>query len=207
MKKFIRLIVCLLIISLFSNSLKAYTYYIDPEFGTGDGISWDEACWSLEELIANWGPLIDGDIILIAKGDVFENSSFSSTSAGIVIDSDFIISGTITITGGVDNPQWTTETPSIDYTLLRVETPGSGGTAERIFHIDASGCTINISDITIQGGDISANGNIDSGYGGGIFVESGTLNLNTVVVKDSKSYKGGGIYNASVLKIENSTIQ
>ena len=78
-------------------------------------------------------------------------------------------------------------------TTVRVATPGV--TASRVFNIDATGKTINISNITMKGGDISGEGTNLNGYGGGISVAAGTLNLNGVIVSGSIAYTGGGIYN------------
>ena len=92
-------------------------------------------------------------------------------------------------------------------TIVRVATPGAGGTVSRVFNINASGKIVNIQDMTIKGGDISANGETAAGYGGGIYVAAGTLNLNTTTVTGSKAYHGGGIYNeGTITNIVNSSI-
>ncbi|MEA2077549.1 MAG: choice-of-anchor Q domain-containing protein [Candidatus Marinimicrobia bacterium] len=78
---------------------------------------------------------------------------------------------------------------------VQVTTPGSGGTASRIFHINASGKTFNFSNMTIKGGDTSGYGDDFRAYGGGIFFEAGTLNLELVTISGAKAHHGGGILN------------
>jgi len=87
-----------------------------------------------------------------------------------------------------------------------VPTPGT--TDSRIFLIDnASGKTINISKMTIKGGDISSLSSTAS-YGGGIYFSTGTLNLESVTVSGSKASYGGGIQVAGgVINIDKCTIK
>jgi hypothetical protein len=98
-------------------------------------------------------------------------------------------------------------------TIVRVEkpyadNPGSNvATKSRVFNINASGATVNISNMTIKGGDVSSS----SDYGGGIYVSAGTLNLDNATVTGSKAYNGGGIYVAGgdpvgTLNLDNSTV-
>lgn len=77
---------------------------------------------------------------------------------------------------------------------IQVTTPGSGGTASRIFHLNASGKTFSFSNMTIKGGDVSNNAGVGV-WGGGIFFEAGTLDLHTVTISGSKAVHGGGIFN------------
>ena len=46
--------------------------------------------------------------------------------------------------------------------------------------------------MTIKGGDISGNGDITAGYGGGVYIAAGTVNFDGTI--RCVSYKGGGIY-------------
>jgi len=87
-----------------------------------------------------------------------------------------------------------------------VPTPGT--TDSRIFLIDnASGKTINISKMTIKGGDISSLSSTAS-YGDGIYFSTGTLNLESVTVSGSKASYGGGIQVAGgVINIDKCTIK
>ncbi len=86
--------------------------------------------------------------------------------------------------------------------------PTPGTTDSRIFLIDnASGKTINISKMTIKGGDISSLSSTAS-YGGGIYFSTGTLNLESVTVSGSKASYGGGIQVAGgVINIDKCTIK
>jgi parallel beta-helix repeat protein len=78
---------------------------------------------------------------------------------------------------------------------VQVTIPGAGGTASRVFHINASGKTFNFSNMTIKGGDTSGAGDNWSAYGGGILFEAGTLNLDSVTISGAKAYNGGGMLN------------
>ena len=94
-----------------------------------------------------------------------------------------------------------------DAVTVQVTTPGTGGTNSRVFSINASGETISISGITLKGGDIQANGNVAAGWGGTIYMVSGTLTLDSIVVTGSRAYTGGGVFvTGSTLNITNSTI-
>ncbi len=91
------------------------------------------------------------------------------------IDNHISLTDDITLTGSSES-------------AVTVQVPTPGTTDSRIFIIDnASGKTINISNMTIKGGNIGAN------YGGGIYFSSGTLNLESVTVSGSIAAYGGGI--------------
>lgn len=111
------------------------------------------------------------------------------------IGSHIELNDTITLTGS-----------SASAVTVQVTTPGSGGTASRVFYVNASGKTVTIENMTIKGGDVSVNGYSTAGFGGGIYAV-GTLELDSVVVSGSKAYRGGGIYaDTSTITISNSTI-
>ncbi|MDY6950070.1 MAG: choice-of-anchor Q domain-containing protein, partial [Thermodesulfobacteriota bacterium] len=88
---------------------------------------------------------------------------------------------------------------------VQVATPGAS--TYRVFSINASGKVANIYDITIKGGDISAEAGGD-GYGGGIYVGEGTLVLDAATVTGSRASHGGGIHaaNSTTVSISDSTI-
>jgi fibronectin-binding autotransporter adhesin len=90
--------------------------------------------------------------------------------------------------------------------VVQVTTPGTNGTASRVFYIDATGETVNISNLTVKGGDISGLAG-DDANGGGIYVENGIVNLEAVTVEGAKAYDGGGIYNnLGNITLNNSTV-
>ncbi len=78
----------------------------------------------------------------------------------------------------------------------------------RVFSINALDKTITISNMTIHGGDISKNADTEAGYGGGIYIAVGTVELNSFIISGSCAYNGGGIYNnEGTLTVINSTIE
>ena len=80
---------------------------------------------------------------------------------------------------------------SSDNVTVQVTVPGTS--AWRVFNINASDETVNISNMTIKGGSIPTINN----FGGGIYVSSSILNLDAVILSGSTAYSGGGIYAAS----------
>ena len=88
---------------------------------------------------------------------------------------------------------------------VQVTTPGAGGTASRVFNIDVSSSTVNISNMSVKGGDISGLTG-DAAQGGGIVIVSGELNLTNSTVTGSKAIAGGGIRAYKDLNLISSTI-
>lgn len=60
---------------------------------------------------------------------------------------------------------------------------------DRVFDV-FPGVTLELFNLTVTGGDL-----VDQGDGGGIRVDSGTLQLNNVIVTGNRASNGGGIYN------------
>ena len=99
----------------------------------------DSGAGSLRQAIIDAG---DGDEITfnLASGD--ETISLSSE---LSITKNLAINGSNDTVSGLD-------------VTIQVTIPGEGGTASRVFNINASGKTVNISNMTIKGGDISTTG-------------------------------------------------
>ncbi|HEX9371980.1 MAG TPA: choice-of-anchor Q domain-containing protein, partial [Roseiflexaceae bacterium] len=76
---------------------------------------------------------------------------------------------------------------------------GLDGWVDRIVHVAAPGAVVNISGVTIQGGDAG-------GGGGGGILNQGTLTLKQSVVKGSAAGAGAGISNGGTLTLDSSTI-
>ncbi len=84
---------------------------------------------------------------------------------------------------------------------VQVTVPGTS--AWRVFNINAAGKSVNISAMTVKGGDIGAS----YGYGGAIYHQAGTLNLDSMTVTESKAGYGGGIASkTNIINISNCTI-
>ena len=141
----------------------------------------DSGAGTLRQAIIDAG---DGDEITF---------NLSSGNETITITSELAIAESLTIDGT------NTAGSGVDVTI-QVTTPGTS--TYRVFNINATGKTINISNLTIKGGDISGS----SANGGGIYHQAGTLILDFVTVLGSKAYDGGGIYNSATLSLTNSTI-
>ncbi len=137
-----------------------------------------------------------------------------------ILLSEVDISQSITLTG-----------EGTESTTLRVAEPGI--TNSRVFNINASGSTINISNMTIQGGHIPDAGggeggaitmdhsnttttvnmdyvrvsNSETGNNGGAFINTGTMNLTNCIISGNKADDyGGGFRNYRDMTITNSTI-
>ncbi len=88
-------------------------------------------------------------------------------------------------------------------TSITVQVTEPGVSGWRVFDIDAAGETINISNMTVTGGDLTG---IIREDGAGIRLQNGTLNMDTVTVSGSKSMRGGGIFSNGVLTLTNCTV-
>jgi CSLREA domain-containing protein len=135
------------------------------------------------------------------------------------------VTGTITLGG--------TELTIDNNGTLTINGPGanqltvSGNNASRVFSING-GANATISGITITGGNISGasgggiynqsgtlnltncavSGNTSNSFGGGIYNQSGTVNLTNSTVSGNSSSEGGGIFTNyfSTLNLTNSTV-
>ena len=151
----------LIMLLAMSTSLMAATYMVTDNGDSGAG--------TLRQAIIDAG---DGDEITF---------NLSSGNETIVITEDLDITESLTINGSNTAGSGTAVT-------VQVTTPGTS--TWRVFDITASGKTINISNMTIKGGNL-----IGSTSGGGIlFGANASLNLNYVNVSGSKGWNGGGIY-------------
>ncbi|MDJ0785080.1 MAG: DUF4347 domain-containing protein, partial [Desulfosarcinaceae bacterium] len=67
---------------------------------------------------------------------------------------------------------------------------------DRVFHLNASAANLTLTDLTIQGGDTTAEG-------GGIYVEDGSAQLiaSRVIVTGNLAGNGGGIYNRGTITL------
>jgi hypothetical protein len=101
----------------------------------------------------------------------------SSDNEIIALESELSITKSLIINGHNDAGSGTAIT-------IQVTTPGTS--AWRVFNI-TGGTNINLSNMTIKGGDISGNG-------GAIYKSASALNLENVVISDSEASSGGGIY-------------
>lgn len=111
---------------------------------------------------------------------------------------EFSVTGTITLGSGLPNitQALTITGPGTDQLTV------SGNNMVRPFYIASA--DVSLSGITIR------DGFVDSGappFGGGIFVNSGALVLEAVVVRSNTAHSGGGIYTQGTLTINNSTIR
>jgi hypothetical protein len=133
-----------------------------------------------------------------AIADVTDGGSItfnlSTGSETITISSELSITKAMTIDGA------NTAGSGTDVTV-KVTTPGVGGSQWRIFNINASGMSITISNMTINGGDIST----VPDNGGGILCQAGTLYMNGVTISGSKANYGGAIFTPDATTISNCT--
>lgn len=77
--------------------------------------------------------------------------------------------------------------------LLTVRNTAAASTTSRVFLIN-SGFTVNLTGMTISGGNLNGTNSLD-GNGGGIHNNGGNLTLNSVVVSSNTgSFRAGGVY-------------
>ena len=113
------------------------------------------------------------------------------TDAIIKIETELSIGKSLTING--DN----TAGSGTDVT---VQVTAPGDSTWRVFNITASGKTVNISNMTVKGGDVGVSS------GGGIFIYRGTVNLENAIISGSTANHGGGISNYGTLNMDRCTI-
>ena len=135
---------------------------------------------------------------------------------------------TLTLTGTGENAAATGDLDITDDLIITGNGVGTtvidGGGNDRVFEV-RSGATVNISDMTIQNGNISANGggvliasgsnltlsdvvvsgNTSGGNGGGIN-NDGTLTLFDTAISGNSAVWGGGIFNDGSMTLERVTI-
>jgi len=175
--------IMLIILLALSTNLMAADQIVDNNADAGVGTT-------LREAIAD---VHDGGII-----------TFNISGSDIVtIASELSISSIGMTINGYNNTSGNNVT-------VQVTTPGTS--TYRVFNINASGKTVNISNMTIKGGDIYSAGNYEPSHsGGGLSLIAGTLNLNTVTVSGSKASLGGGINivstGATTLTMTNTTVE
>nr|NQU92321.1 T9SS type A sorting domain-containing protein [Bacteroidota bacterium] len=133
-----------------------------------------------------------------AENHVSSGSTVKLTGTAILISSQIYVSQSITLDGA-----------GMESTIARVSVPGT--TVSRVFNCDASGQTINISNMTIKGGDISSGGtSYPDGAGGAIYFVNGTLNLSEINICNSNAYYGGALCvwgDAATCNLSNSTLK
>jgi len=136
----------------------------------------------------------------------------SNASSGVddVIEFNLSSGSTVTLSGALPIiSDGVTIDGNDDGTLVTVQVATPGTSTYRVFNIDASGKTVNISNMTIKGGDISGASGTDS-YGGAIYAGGNTTNLtmSNSIITGSKAKRGGGIglYNGVELTINNASV-
>jgi len=165
----------------YRHHLAIYTVTEISDDGTGDD---DTLSWAINQ--SNTSTAVDDTIAF----------NLSSESTVTILAALPTITDSVTIDGDDDGTDVT----------VRVKSIGADGSTFRVFHINASGQTINISNMTIQGGDISRESGAADSCGGGIYMAAGTLALNKVTVASSVAKNGGGIYNNGAATISSSTV-
>ena len=187
----------------FAVSAKAETYTVTATDDTGSETTTPgKLSWAITQSNSNPGNPIDFNL---------------TTGSAITISGALpIISNSVTIGN-------TTSITTDGNITVQVTTPGTS--TFRVFEINASGQTVNIKNMTVEGGSVTTGsaiyidagtlnltgstvkgGNVTSG---GIYIDAGTLNMTDSTVVDSNaSDYGGGIYNTvnGTLTLTNSTV-
>jgi hypothetical protein len=110
--------------------------------------------------------------------------------------------------------------------LLTVQRSTAGGTPDfSIFRIDSGTATVNVSGLTIANAsgafeaalynlsgatvnvsDCTVTGNNITGFGGGVFNESGTVTLSNCAITNNTASQGAGVDNQSTMTLRNCTV-
>jgi len=162
MKHFYKLAILLMALTI-STSLMAVTYTVTEisDNGTGDV---NTLSWAINQSNASTG--VDDNI-------VFNLSSGSTLTISAALP---IITDAVTIDGDDGGTHIT----------VQVTTPGTS--TFRVFNINASGETVNISNMTIRGGGLPSYNS-----GAGVLVDAGSVNIDNATISDGKAYGGGAI--------------
>ena len=139
----------------------------------------DSGAGSLRQAIADVG---DGESITFNLSTGNETITVLSE-----LDMDFWPAKTVTVDG--DN----TAGSGVDVTI-KVTTTGAGGSTYRLFQIGAGDAsdTITLTNMTLQGGDVSIQGSGDRD--GGVIRSSqqpGNITLDNVTIEDAEAARGG----------------
>ena len=157
----------LFILLLFSCGLvTAATYTVTKITDDGTVNTSGSLSWAINQ--SNISTAVD-DII---NFDLTSGSTITVSESLPVITDDVTINGN-DISSGLD---------------ITVQVSDPGISAYNVFRIDADGITVEISNMTVKGGDVGA-GNI----GGSLWVSEGVLNLTNVHIQGSKAGYGGGL--------------
>jgi hypothetical protein len=144
----------------------------------------DSSAGKMRQAITNVNADVDADQI------VFDPSIFASAQTINLTSGELVISQSVTISGTGTR-------------LLTVRRSAIATTKFRIFNI--TGGTVNISGITIAGGNVSGGVGIN-GIGSGVLNYGSTLTLNAVAVSGNTGTNGSGIFINDSTTIFNSTV-
>nr|WP_321358841.1 T9SS type A sorting domain-containing protein [uncultured Draconibacterium sp.] len=173
-------------------SIGAYFVEVVPVAQIGD--TWDDNITGYATITKAIEAASDGQTIVLAPGTI-TLSDAEVTANGVRIDKSLTIKGA----GDADNPTIV----KVPITYAESQNGGETASASRVFNITAG--TVSISDMTIQGGDISGQASLQNS-GGGIRINAGTVTLTNVTVSDSKAAYGGGVYNLDGILMINASI-
>lgn len=176
-----RAITCFTLLLLFTCTAFGVNFTVTKVADTNDGAC-DADC-SLREAIAAANASADNDVIEFAA--LFQTAqTITLSGADLIITNN----GTLTING----------TGAAKLTV-------SGNNTSRVF-TNNTGAVTTINDVRVTGG--TGVSTIQTGRGGGIYNNGGTLTLNRVIITGNSAANGGGTNNAgtATLNINNSVI-
>ncbi len=184
--------------TFFMAEATSLTRYVAPDGRTtGDCLSWEKAC----DLQYTLGVAESGDQIWVMEGIYYPGSVVTDTfqlKDGIALYGGFPSGG-----GDWDQRDWYTYptilSGDIDQNDLKVDCVAmdagaiKGTNAYHVITITDQ-TSIKLDGIIITAG--SASGSAEPfNYGGGLYNNSGTIELNNVTISGNKAFVGGGIYN------------
>ncbi len=169
-----------------------YIYVNDDASGSNDGTSWQNAFTDLQDAL---NVSTSGKEIRVASGTYIPSVPVQS---GVPRSAAFQMKDGVAIYGGFPSsgsPTWEDRNPQMNETVLSGDIGTTGIYSDNCYHVvlgQGDGPETIIDGFTINGG--YADGAGVPGYGGGMYIESGSPVVSNCAFKGNSAGFGGGIF-------------
>ena len=200
-------LVCVLALCICSNnSLFSQTIiYVDSSAtGLNNGQSWQNAYKNLDSAFINAVDYAEEYSILVAKGTYTPSLIPGNLVTGNSRDVSFYINFSGVITGGY-SPGGSALNSQLYPTILSGDIGIKNDSLDNAYHVlTLQYSDVEISGITIIGGNANGSGSLEMDYGniprnigGGIYILNGFADLHEIIAEHNTAFYGGGLYNDS----------